>query len=237
MSNFVMNLVRRGAGMPAPVAIRPGVAPELIPPAASTPLAVADREPEGRSLSIAIAREPMTPKELRPTETAASHLPPAPTPSPSPLEPRPREPDAIPAKAAATPAEYHATGTKADTAKVSVSPRPGELPVVPEVTDVPDKGESGGMPEVRPKGDHVPLVRPVPQGALPPAVIPQVPPASAPSSSAGRTTGGRNIHVKIGKVEIRSSQPAPAMRPAPAKNASGFGDLRLTRAYLDRNYG
>src|SRR5262249_21943488 len=45
----------------------------------------------------------------------------------------------------------------------------------------------------------------------------------------------RSIQVKIGRVEIRSSQPAlPVVRTPRTAGTSGFEDLRLARTYLDR---
>jgi len=45
----------------------------------------------------------------------------------------------------------------------------------------------------------------------------------------------RNIQVKIGRVEIRSSQPAAPVRAAVKRTTAGFADLSLARAYLDRS--
>jgi hypothetical protein len=45
------------------------------------------------------------------------------------------------------------------------------------------------------------------------------------------------IHVRIGKVEVRANPAAaPPMRAARPKGSSGFSELRLARAHLDRNY-
>jgi hypothetical protein len=45
------------------------------------------------------------------------------------------------------------------------------------------------------------------------------------------------IQVRIGKVEIRASPPvAPPTRAARPNGSSGFSELRLARAYLDRSY-
>jgi hypothetical protein len=54
------------------------------------------------------------------------------------------------------------------------------------------------------------------------------------SSNRGRSPESRSIQVKIGKVEIRSNQPAPVVQVTRASRTSGFDDLQLQRTYLDR---
>jgi len=56
----------------------------------------------------------------------------------------------------------------------------------------------------------------------------------AASDAVGAVNEPRGIQVKIGKVEIRSNQPAPVLRAPRSPRTSGFDDLRLSRAYLDR---
>jgi hypothetical protein len=82
----------------------------------------------------------------------------------------------------------------------------------------------------RPDASNVPsasLVRPAatPRVLAPSAAF-DVAPAAAP-----------DVQVRIGKVEIRASQPAaPLARAARPKGSSGFAELALARAHLNRNY-
>jgi hypothetical protein len=45
----------------------------------------------------------------------------------------------------------------------------------------------------------------------------------------------RSIQVRIGRVEIRSTQPAPVVRTVRPPSTGGFDDFKLARNYLDRN--
>jgi hypothetical protein len=81
----------------------------------------------------------------------------------------------------------------------------------------------------------VPL-RPVPKQEQLPVARPSQPAASAAAiASRGATPEKRSIQVKIGKVEIRSSQPAPVVRTTRPPSTGGFDDFKLARNYLDRN--
>ena len=72
--------------------------------------------------------------------------------------------------------------------------------------------------------------------------LPQAKPKNQPSASLEvRPTAAvrepPRIQVRIGKVEVRVSPPVvPPMRAARPKGSSGFSELRLARAHLDRNY-
>jgi hypothetical protein len=67
--------------------------------------------------------------------------------------------------------------------------------------------------------------------------------ASQPAASADRATQRRTgpephrIQVKIGRVEIRSSQPATVVRTTRPSSPGGFDDCKLARTYLDRSLG
>jgi hypothetical protein len=72
--------------------------------------------------------------------------------------------------------------------------------------------------------------------------LPQAKPENhTPASLEVRSTASARepprIQVHIGKVEVRASSPAARpMRAARPKGNSGFSELRLARAHLDRNY-
>jgi hypothetical protein len=102
-----------------------------------------------------------------------------------------------------------------------------------------------------PEAAHPPVVRPEPKPRPDPVSsvakdhpllkpesvvmgrVPSTPPAGG-SHEPRPAQETRNIQVKIGKVEIRSNQPTPALRKTPPSRTSGFDNLRLTRTYLDR---
>ena len=60
------------------------------------------------------------------------------------------------------------------------------------------------------------------------------PGAPSTSTAAPETP---SIHVRIGRIEVRAApQAAAPARPAAAKGSSGFAELRLARAHLDRTW-
>jgi len=59
--------------------------------------------------------------------------------------------------------------------------------------------------------------------------------SSADTPEAARET--HNIQVRIGKVEIRSTQPAPVVRAPRRTGTSGFEDLKMARSYFNRAQG
>lgn len=126
-------------------------------------------------------------------------------------------------------------------------PRPSPSTVLPLPTGVNLKLQappfSGDIPpkiarpEPAPRPDAVSPIAPThpPLGAES-ITVARVQPASTAAARSGAEGAqvSRGIQVKIGKVEIRSSQPAPVVRTNRAMRTSGFDDLRLARTYLDR---
>lgn len=263
MSNFVTGLVRRGAGLPQPVSIRPALGqaqmPASLPPAGpgqipahSPAVALSDY---GRGLADG-------PRDF------SALTGPAPLPGPQPA-PAPEPGNRCPAKPSATteeslslqprsapprttpPASLHVRGEDRSSADARDAVRPLPPPS-PSTTAAAETGEilARHAPQFR-EGTLSPLARPEPRtrpdavsGSTPAHPLPrpesiaiarvQPAPAASASSARGKTQDSRSIQVKIGKVEIRSSQPAPATRPNRPSRTSGFDDLRLARTYLDR---
>lgn len=74
-----------------------------------------------------------------------------------------------------------------------------------------------------PRQEPAAVGRPVQQG-----------PTATPKTGQGAAPEPR-IQVKIGRVEIRSIQPAPPLRAPRKQTAGGFADLKLARTHLDRS--
>jgi hypothetical protein len=252
LNNFVTGLVRRSAGLPLPSAVRPALRVADIPAAPGpfeSPAVEAainptiDRdvpsifpEPAPARASVASSPSPITsenqrvPQE-RPMGTEES-LPPRPRAEPL----RQSTPGEGPAGAPSRPPEQSQLVTRQITqqprwqepaAKVRtaieprVSPAPVSKPASPQFPE-PAKELTPGSADLSPKPE-------------PPGGAAESSAAVSASSGGGSAPEARNINVRIGKVEIRSNQPANVIQaPRPARN-SGFDDLRLARTYLDRS--
>lgn len=263
MSNFVTGLVRRGAGLPQPVSIRPALGPAQIPaslpPAGPEPIAA-------QSPAVALSDYGRG-WDVGPGDSSALTGP-APLPGPQPAA-APEPVNRWPAKPSATTEETLSLQPRSELPRTTPpaplqvrgedrwSPRAADgvrplPPPSPSTTAAAETGENLARHTLRLQEDpRSPIARPEPR-TLPGAVsgstpihplprpesiaIARVQPAPAASASSGRgkTQDSRSIQVKIGKVEIRSSQPAPAARPNRPSRTSGFDDLRLARTYLDR---
>jgi hypothetical protein len=261
MSSFVTGLVRRAAGIPQPVSIRPAVGPAQIPVFPST----ASQELEGHQEVLpppdAAERNhnresdfergrPVFPGQAVP----ASESHPQPGAAPEPVKPGPK----LPVKreettqvllprieAAATPVtaspvlrEDRWLPHLADEAPVvpplapAATPEHQDRPTPPpaEAQRKTARLEPGPPLETVSAGSR-PL--PGPESIAAPSVQPARP--AAASGNRERSEESRSIQVKIGKVEIRSPQPAPVVRANPRLRTTGFDDLRLSRTYLDRS--
>jgi hypothetical protein len=218
MSSFVGGLVRRGAGLPQPVAVRPaagpGQLPSAMPAAVEQDLSAAAQQVASIERARDRSEVSERPVEIRERTTT--------------LEPRSTLPHAVSQTDAPVPAA------------ITHTPKPSPQPDRIIETRQPSIRETAPPPSVRPEprmeAMQAPVIeRPVPRPEL--DIAGRVPPAPVGPKSTERTKAPetRDIQVKIGKVEIRSSQPAPAARPAPPVRASGFDHLRLARTYLDRS--
>lgn len=240
MSTFLAGVVQRGAGIPLPMTIRPSTTPRDLPLAIPSPAA-----PEAQ-------------EEL----PGASSAGPESIPEPSPSTPyttmmRPAEPAAalpprvsLTARMSPMPVSEHASGAAArgDTAPDRVGEtrsRPARIDPIDATPAAGPRRSEGAEPAAPAPAAIVPAPR---AGAMPeplassktleqrlePSVAGRPPTRMSSPTRAQVAAETRNIQVKIGKVEIRSTQPAapgPSTRPAPR---SGFADFSLVRAYLDR---
>ena len=213
MSNFVTRLVQRGAGIPQPVSFRPAAGP------ADFPIAV----PASSDLGLSPAAAPVTRFEPPHAEPAGrrespSRVTPLPElriasagPTPPVQPPLDRNPVRPPIEP--TPVVPGAPPTAKTSARVIIEPQRRIDPPVPPPAR---PGESPSERAANPA--HPSTVRTFAASAAPPATV----------------DSSRNIHVKIGKVEIRSSPPPQKPVKHARPRTSGFDDLRLSRSYLGR---
>lgn len=267
MSNFLTGLVRRGAGLPLPVTIRPASGPQPMPASVTVSPHVREPTPKENQAESPVSSESAMNTEIK-NLNCAGPAPAIPWPESTPsdavevasLQPRMERAMApqpvAPSRAVSStfgvsesrPVSRH---TGMDEKPSPVEPSSTHVRPVPEVpeTAVPVRSVREGSPP-----RQTPRDAPAPQAAVRqdaarsvvphPAPKPErlavgqspLPAASAPAiASRGTTPEKRTIQVKIGKVEIRSSQPAPVVRTTRPPSTGGFDDFKLARNYLDRS--
>ena len=264
MSGFLVNLVRRGAGLGPSLLPRsePTWSSELegAAPAQSTSALTAP----GQSETPAVAAEPslgppgpagpqprVLPRdaEPEPVSPTASSAPPAEPSSPAGAGARPEAPPG--------PAESTPPASRAEARTELPSPRPTGDPAAPR----PPSGSAVGVPP--PASERSPLS----EAAARPGATPPVPPPLAPGvGEAGsitprpradrpagalparldvrhppqpEATAAPRVEVRIGRIEVRVTRPpAPQAPPAspPAERSGGFERYILARRYLDRGW-
>jgi hypothetical protein len=142
--------------------------------------------------------------------------------------------------------EWPASESKRTDAIPAMAPRiPDREPhdaaaIVAPARAAPVRGHAAYAPNSGPTMSGAPAMPPERQLArarqVPADSIPTQRGPGAPSrSSAAPETP--SIHVRIGRIEVRAApQAAAPARPATAKGSSGFAELRLARAHLDRTW-
>jgi hypothetical protein len=276
VSNFLHNLVRRGAGLPLPVAVHPANGPDQMaaPAVASAPL-----DDHGQDSSA----EPVRPPEPSVAGSGSARFieaSPAQNPTTIPIRPfavhtvtadQPSEPQPDPSPAPGS--EAHTSSDKAriepgrtvPSASVAAETLNAQLrQTSPEKMQPEISARFAGGDESRQQAKLIPhveaavnlqspaapqpalsineVIQPATKSSAPKQVqLPAMPaspkPAARTKPDQGTPPEQRNIQVKIGRVEIRSNQPAPAAAPARPRNKGGFDDFALARTYLDRNRG
>jgi hypothetical protein len=233
VSSFLTGVVRRGAGLPLPVTIRPAMGPQQIAP--SLPVSHQGRESDVQQRLAGLLVPAASRQEIRNIE-ARNCEPPLPMQLPARI-PRDSGDQGSPrARAGATVPAPQDSSREPERRRVPLHRGAADYPSPPEpvvshslprprttVTDVAEVREGGRkhqMPDVPPAAQ--PGTR---QGAV----------ASAGTISRGDAHEKRNIQVKIGRVEIRSNQVAPTVRPGRPNATRGFDDFKLSRNYFDRN--
>ncbi len=271
MSNFVAGLVRRGAGLPQPVAIRPTAGPQNVP----HPFGDTKATDEGKSDALPGESQRITTSELV-TSQFSTRSAPAVQPV---VDARPREP--LSGSKVEDKSEMRETASISWTRPVAIPqltvPRAlgsEEVRLMPRANDGDAKPglaqaaiasttlpnlHGGGIAKssraVQESGppQHTILPRPESQtvranaaaNSIPVRLEPQREPAAVvrsqhtastpPTEKQETTSERRSIQVKIGRVEIRSSQPPTVVKASGPRSSGGFDDLKLARAYLDRN--
>jgi hypothetical protein len=250
MNNFVKGLVRRSAGLPSVLAVRPAIGVAGLPPAENTA--------EGPAIECAVpGKESLDgmspePEQARPSVAASTPIvsetrlsvenrPPSQQ-EPSSVQPRvepfrPHVPtDGPTARAVVEPATLPAIEEHNMQPPVwQPSSPPANAPIEPRMG--PDLVPKHASPELLEAVDSARdssqlLPRPEPPPTHGPADSLPMVTASSGQANAPET---RNIKVSIGKVEIRSNQPANVVQVPRPSRTSGFDDLRLARTYLDRS--
>lgn len=257
MSNFLMGVVRRGAGLAMPVTVRPARGPEQVP--AAVP-AFAEPQLGSESGGSVFSERSAIPSTSESVDQSAVRLEPRhetafSTQDATPpraveteirglVQPRieisrPEIAEKTEVREASDPSvAVQPDGLERDSAEatVSISPVKETMPPIEELRALQ-------MQPVIPRAKET--SKPVEQKLSPKQERQAVPPAqvqaeSSRASNAGSATEAaasekKTINVKIGRVEIRSAQPAPAVQRPRANSSSGFDDARLSRLYLDRN--
>jgi hypothetical protein len=254
LNNFVTGLVRRSAGLSLPSALRPAPRVTNIPPApgAFEPPAVepatgrtGDRdfpsifpEPAPAHASVTSSVSPITsetgrvPQDRLMSKEERLPLQPRveplrqsiPSDGPTPALTRPPESSPLVIRQITQQSVWQEPVAKVRTpVEAGTSPDPIAKPASPQLPQ-PVEDFTPGPANLSPKPE-LPAAREADESS----------PVVTASPGRGSATEARNIAVRIGKVEIRSNQPASVVQaPRPTRN-SGFDDLRLARTYLDRS--
>lgn len=239
MSTFLAGVVQRGAGIASPVTIRPSTTPRDLPltmPSLTAPDAQ-EELPAASSARRESIPEPFPstphPAMMRPAGPAVV-LPPhsSLTDRTDPM-PRSENPSRVTARGETAPDRVGEIRSRParidpiDTAPAATGRSGRAEPAVPAPPTIVPATHAGAIP-----------ARPAPwkglEQRLEPSVAGRPPTGTSSPTRAGAAAETRNIQVKIGKVEIRSTPPAPpgpSARPGPR---GGFADFSLVRTYLDR---
>lgn len=244
MSDFIANLARRGAGLPAEVAPQPPALPDF-----STGLGEAPQAGEEPAVApLAPVAQPSVPQAMPP----AALEPAAVTGVASvPEVQRVEAPQAPPAAPLALPAAaVAATPPRTPAAPAAVlpilepawnAPEPPSEPVLrpeaPAQAVFPPRSEEPAPPPVAVlpaevvSREQTVVVVPRPQEASSPDALSAIPALAAP----GPPPDPPKIQVRIGKVEVRLNQPLAPVASSPQPRR-GFDEYALSRRYLDRKW-
>jgi hypothetical protein len=238
MSNYVAGLARRAAGLRPAQAPRPALGPGMLPfsmAEGSRAGGMTQSVPARRTEAIAAAPLPA------PKETATQPLAVA-TPGTTRIETQStiekhvvhkERAVPVPALPPVEPRKEAPAGKSAGEPRTA-APQPPAATPVPVLKTTPASPHSPEtVPMKAPPATTVvppPLIRPAPQ--QPPPALRRSP---AASTKPARQAAPPDIHVRIGRVEIRAVMP-PAAVPAPMapRTPRGFDDLASARRYLGR---
>jgi hypothetical protein len=257
VSNYLANLVRRGAGLATQSPLRPVIAPDSLPITGLPLHAVAEAPPETHDEFVSVVPRVASPSPqvssvppaaaapmadapvLQPQQRAMPQdvpsrverqLPPAPTPA---LMPAPPLPPDLP--------QWHAE----ETSRVPVGMIASSPPAAG--TTAPARAlPSASPPAVSARSVPTTRIQPREEATLWPAAlheqptptpsVPAVPPPALRDVGATHAASSPDVRVRIGRVEIRVNQPPAPPAAAPPVAPRGFADLTLARTYLDRRW-
>jgi len=256
MSNFLTGVVRRGAGLAMPVTVRPARGPEQVPAAVpASAEALPGIESEGRALSErpanSMTSESMVQSAVQPEPRHESSFLPLNRISSSRAEElethttvRPKV--EINRLEVAEKTEVRVANDQALAIQPSGLERDSAEPTltVSPVKETKPRTEEPRTSQMKSLVRPVSEISSVERKTSPKQERQAVAPAPARAESARASHAGsqskatpekKSINVKIGRVEIRSAQPAPVVQRPRATTSTGFDDARLSRLYLDRN--
>lgn len=263
MSNFLTNLARRGAGLAPQIAPRVASIPAWSPAASSPYAAALDRSGEGSAFEPALDDGTAHSSDERITTDFVPGAAQTPTATRSTLSRGPQRDDGakihdIVRPVDSAPHSDERSGLLRPSAPIPAGRATAHVvasaarPDGPSATDA--QAAPGTTPNIHagpqalgPRANAVAVEPRVGRDAAAPwrqpvMTLPQAKPENHRSASleVRPTASAREpprIQVHIGKVEVRASPPAARpMRAARPKGSSGFSELRLARAHLDRSY-
>jgi hypothetical protein len=263
MNRFLAGLVQRGAGLPAPVTLRPVPgflhAPGPVEPTEGSqnldanyegglrveqafPETESTRMPDfsrGIAPTLADSRSEISSTGVLPSIKTAAEAG------------RPGRPEPISAQPLPVVAIHESregdSRTESGMQLTATTPHVIPLPTISTISNVShvlsepprpsQKAEKGGgsvAPETAP-----PAVRAnvVPRPESVPVLAPSHPEPARVPRHENKTSVPRTIQVKIGRVEIRSTQAPRVVRAAPKTISGGFAEFKLARTYLERSRG
>jgi hypothetical protein len=268
MSNFVAALVRKGAGLASPVALRPALGPHNIPapieaerltpfPSVSSTATPIDDNASKLTILDTTVEQPLValrprgvvweapepekvPSEIEPTALIPqTHPTTHPKPGPRSHDAQVKLPDVVRLTPQTNDGDREMSGAvpalPPALSEQSNAPRAESSSTVPKTSSASQyaRHDQSFEPweQTRNRGLSSVKVAPRQESQL---VMPSVTKFSASVPRQNRGAEPRSIQVKIGRVEIRSSQLAPPLRQSRKAAQSGFADLGVARAYLDR---
>jgi hypothetical protein len=257
VSTFVTGVVRRGAGLPAPVAVLPTASPG--PMANSSATEDLGRTVIENSGGVLEPRFVLSPAPVHSADHATRSLQPPSTMAPIPRlsEVRTEEvsKERRPERASTPPAAHVVRGRPV--CPTWIRETPADVRLQPDSLAPPDTAKPIATqtksqdirevtsPSIRQSANSAHLGPPKPPQIEPTRQLqfdtkrptPAAPEFTLGDSREPATRETHNIQVKIGKVEIRSTQPPPVVQAPRRNTASGFEDLKMARNYFSRGRG
>jgi hypothetical protein len=255
VSTFLTGLVRRGAGLPSPVAIRPVTVPGPMADAGvmSNDGCAIDEKAVGTSSAQNIVTTPVTADSTARIEPAVQPgailaSVPRSTEVRAPVVPQKETTRVTESETERAVPQSSRPVTAVQKAPVSVHLHPALSISTDTVPVAANQSKAREVGETPPANIRLRL-----NSLQSNAAIPAIEPARQRQLEVSRPTQSRaalpqvvtresareiqKIEVRIGKVEIRSTQPSPVVQARRRAGTSGFEDLNMARNYFSRGRG